>query len=308
MKKFFFIILLLIILAGGGWFCFQALVIVPGDRIIVVYDETEGRIIGQHGEGIVPVYLKLIPGRITLHSFGNTGSLTEELSSPLPLLAELESSLYSVRSTFSLNYKVSAESFIINDAMLKEKDAALAAVVRDVVKGSFSFTIAEKTRDVYDYAVIAGDWPKHKEFFFATLSDRLSRKGIELVSIEQCAPLVAPTNAIYESGLAYYEQLQTLQKQYGLENEVLKGELLGDSLELDTYCRKLERVSLLIEKNPLLLQYMYIEKLGDIVTLILPSSMNGFPFGLDRTQNEKKDVIKDNPESGAQSSVSPSGQ
>jgi len=292
-KRFFFVIFLLLLLAGGAWFYVEGLVYVPAGQILVVFDEKEHRVIGQYGEGFVPIYLKLIPGRVSLHQLDSRGALRVSLSAPLPKISELEDQLYSIRCSFSLKYSLVSDKYLITEEIInKEKPHELiTSGIEELVKGSFSYSVSSLFSAGFDAEKIALEWPAQRERLFSELTSSLSKSGIELESIEQSSPLVYPTNEIYAGVLVYYDELQSLRRRHGLDNETLKGVLAGESLHLDAYCRKLEKISALIEKNPLLLQYMYIEKLGSNVSVILPASISGYPFGLDRSQNEKKDVL-----------------
>lgn len=306
MKRFFFFIFLILVLAGGAWFALEGLVYVPQGQILVAYDEKENRISGQYGSGFVPLYLKMIPGRISVHTINTDGQFSYALSLPLPQIEELSDQLYCVHCSIEVRYSLDHEKFVVTESLLKQKDELLSAQIGNRVNSAFSDVFSSFWSGSYDSELIRTEWPQLKENFFSDLTSRFSGSGIEIVSLEQTSPLVYPSNEIYASALQYLAALIELRKTHGLENESLKASLLGKNLELDSYYGKLERISKLLEKNPMLLQYMYIEKLGSNVSVIIPASSNGFPFGLDRTQLEKKDVnIEKNEDVATEQSTPP---
>ena len=83
-------------------------------------------------------------------------------------------------------------------------------------------------------------------------------------------------------------RLMLAQELKALESE---GDIRRMKSYDDYYAARLERISKIVATNPAILKYIYIDKLGGNVKMILSSGSEGYPFGLEseRTQTNGHD-------------------
>lgn len=293
MKKFFAFILFLLVLGGAGYAAYRTVKFVPEGQLLIVFDTQEDRVLYscQQGWHVVP-YL-LIPGRVQLFPVDTTGAFTISVELPLPELVVLDDSNYSISYGVSVAYRLETDSFKPTKSFLDEPERIIQSAVSLYASNAFTELLSSYVTENYDPESIKTDWYELKTSFYSRIEAGGMRHGVQITGISEQSVLKIPTEEIYQYGIALRNDLLELRKKHAINLEDVQHSLNLKELETDKYYQKLQRISQLIAENPELLKYMYIEKLGENVQVILPQGASGYPFGLDNRKEDKKSVPED---------------
>ena len=116
--------------------------------------------------------------------------------------------------------------------------------------------------------------------------------GIIVDKYEFISPGYYPENKLYAEGLIQNKEMRDLDFSNRKQEILLSEKLIKERYENELYFEKLLKISSLIKDNPEILKFIYIDKLGDDIKVIISSDKTGLPAMFSDNINNAKPGVK----------------
>jgi len=282
MKKFIIILIILIIISGTGLY-FGWVSINPGYYGIAFSSITGIENYPLEAGKFYWFWQKLIPKHFKVYLIKNTPTVINfSFSATLPGSEDLKDfGNFNIgidgKIKYTIDYK--AATILISKGIIEEQENYFKNLLQNSIQHSVSNFILEIFEEFnsgnkqIDYSVLE----RLKEKIKKDIIGELSTYGIHNFKLDISYNSI-PQIDIYTRALQLY--VNYINELYQSKEEELKRKAEAtikyekDKAEL----KHLEDIGILVEKYPNLLKYMYIEKLGDkIHVVVLPEGKSGFP-------------------------------
>ncbi len=145
---------------------------------------------------------------------------------------------------------------------------------------------------VYDRNIIL----KNEKQIIETLTSELMKKipvaGILPDKMEFISPGYFPDNKFFNEGLIQNKEMRDLDFSNKKQEILLSKKLIKDKHENELYFEKLLRVSSILKDNPEILKFIYIDKMGDDIKVIISSDKTGLPAMFNDSSDGTKPGVK----------------
>ncbi len=124
------------------------------------------------------------------------------------------------------------------------------------------------------------------------LMKKIKDLGIIPEKIEFITPGYYPDNKLYSEGLVQNKEMRDLDFS-NKKQEIMLGKMLSkEKHENELYFEKLLRISSILKNNPEILKFIYIDKMGHDIKIIISSDKTGFPAMLSDSLDGMKPGVK----------------
>lgn len=280
MKKFLLFFLSLIIIALSGYLYLFAVKTPGKDKVYVVEDLRNKKIVKVIAGKKHFIWQGAAPWWFSIYELSLKRSAEYNITVYPPMLEELKKSLYEIRFLYNVSYKIDPERYIEHINSSSSSDDI------DNIISSFLREISAKIVFKYYVPVYrAGSLSKDKDAIVEEVSTSLKAKyenlGIEMISMSLTGDVEYPNRAVYNEGKAYISELRKLDRENEKELRRVKSKLKQLKIEEEDKYEKYREMSKIIQENPDILKYIYIDKIGGNVKVII-SSDSGYPLNLER--------------------------
>jgi hypothetical protein len=295
MKKFFLKTIIVVIVAGIAYVLFFSFEKIDKNRISVVEDLRSKKMVrivrpfaGNYAfawQGAFPWWF-LVSDIPAQRSAGFTTRITA------PGLENLKEDYYAIRVPIRVAYRIDPDKF--SDVSKLADDGR---GVDDLVKRFFE---SELQRELLAYLAPA----YQREALVAqvdavlgrirkNLEAELKAFGITLSDAKITGAVIAPERAIYNEGIMHAADLRKMDR--GVEKELIdaRSTVERENIRNEQLYKKLLEISRIISANPDILKYIYIDKMGGNVNVILSSDDTGVPRMLERDPKPAKGKNKE---------------
>ncbi|TAL39472.1 MAG: hypothetical protein EPN93_01540 [Spirochaetes bacterium] len=281
----------LILLLFIGYAYFTAVIKIAPDEYAVSENQQNGEcLLLAPGYNFLPH--ALIPGRVSLTRFPCRVSELVEIRLPIPPLDELNSEYYSIRMPITLAVEADPARLLVDPVRLVKDRHAVIALCKRALEGFFMkefspYLAPDFNRDALIAAMDAMFKSAHEK-----LAVYAERQGLRIIALDRSGALIVPGYGTYYEGLRYLDELRVLEKNNRKEMIALNAGLEREKLARKEFIEKLSEIARLIKSNPDLLKYIYIDRLGDNVKVIIAPEKSGMPLGLGLEQPAEKEPRK----------------
>mgnify|MGYP007085769531 FL=1 len=283
MKK----ILALIILVLLGYTAYNGLVIIDKGGFAVIQDRESDKLIRIVGEGYSFVPESLLFWRVKVERFYRKNIDTFRINIPITPLEDLASPLYAVSIPINVVYEIDPAHLMADAVSFNRKAGLFHVSLKKLLEECFSKDLAVFFTPRYDRNRLEKESSRIIDAVHGRLKEKCSMMGIVLTRFELAGAVFLPDVKTYQDGIRYLDELRSLEKNNKKELLILEGNLKKEEIVNRKNIEKLKEISALVKANPLLLRYMYIEKLGGNVKLII-TDKDGVPFHLDESSSTGK--------------------
>jgi hypothetical protein len=126
----------------------------------------------------------------------------------------------------------------------------------------------------------------------AEISRKLASLGIITEKFEFILPGYYPDTKLYQEALLKNREMRELDFSNKKQEILMKRQLLKEKSEFEFYFEKLSKVSTIIRDNPQILKYIYIDKMGDNIKVIISSDKTGIPAVFGETSDNSNPGVK----------------
>ncbi|MBN1500427.1 MAG: hypothetical protein JW982_09730 [Spirochaetes bacterium] len=284
MNKFFRIIFTLFILAAVSAAAYYTVNIIEENEFAVEIDKKNKIVKKSYDSGIRIVYRAVDFKNVDVLRFPKKGVKEINARIFLPELADLKDDEYSISAGFEISYEIIPSDFIV------EYDMINGDLVQDKLTSMVETEISRLVNSTFSAGYDAEKLANFIKVIDVESTDKIisasARYGIKIAGIKRSADLRYPSEQAYNSGLLYKTELNDLKKRQGIEIENLKHSISKMTIQEDYYFEKLKKMSSIIKENPLMLKYIYIDKIAPNVKMILPVGTSGYPLEIETRNSE----------------------
>ena len=282
MKKVIIILIILIILAGAGLY-FGWVSIKPGYYGVAFSSITGIENYTLEAGKFYWLWQKLIPKHFKLYLIKKIPTIIEfKFSTTLPGSENLKDyGNFDIGIDGKIQYSIdfNTAKILISKGIIENQESYFKKLCTNSIQYTVSNFILKIFNDFnyndkkLDYSIL----DLLKENIINDISKELSVYGIENFKLDINYSSI-PQIDIYSTALSLYTDY--LNEVYQIKKEELKvkSKATAKYEENRAELKHLEDIGILVEKYPNLLKYMYIEKLGNkINVVVLPEGKSGFP-------------------------------
>ncbi len=204
-----------------------------------------------------------------------------------PDLSFLKDDYYHLWVPLRVVYLIDGERFT-EVARLKDGGRALDELVTSLFQGELQQEMNPMLAPVYQREVLATQLAPIVERVVKKLEGDLMTCGIKLISVKMGGTPVFPEKAVYNEGVLHAADLRRMNRTREMDFIGIQGSLERDKLKNEQFYANLLRISTIISANPDILKYIYIDKLGANVNVILSSDSSGIPRMLEKSDKPVK--------------------
>ena len=268
-------------------FCFYRL---KDDRIGVLKNAVKGDVVLIFNDRFNFIWQGALPWIYSLEIADTSTTVLINANVAIPSLAALKDDIYSVKIPFSVTYRIDRQN--PPDKSFFSSKETMDAYVRTFIESICSSILADYLQPVYNRNGILKNEPELNAMIITRIMEKLKSAGIICDKLEIVTRGYLPDEELYREGLARCRELRDLNFVNMKQQISVKNGLLKDRSQYELYYEKLFRVSGLIKDNPDILKYIYIDKMGDDIKVIISSDKTGIPVMFGSPIDDKKSDLK----------------
>jgi hypothetical protein len=290
MKRFFkkFSILLLILLTG--YVLFSSIEKVSNGAIGVVEDlrsKKAVRLVRQGPGGYAFVWRASFPWKYSFSETPLERKVRYDIRISIPDMENLKEEYYHVRIPLNVWYRIDPQKFS-DVAALGHEGRPLDSLVERFFASTIEKELMTYLYPVYQREAIAIRMNAVMEKARGEIDPDLRAHGLVLVRAVLSGAVSLPSWIIYHEGIRYAEDLRRKERSAELGLIDVRGMVERQKIENQHFYVKLREISKIIADNPEILKYIYIDKMGGNVKVILSSDASGVPAMLNGGDKQKK--------------------
>ena len=208
----------------------------------------------------------------------------------IPSLSILKDDIYTVKIPFSVSYRIDRQN-PPDKSFFRSKETT-DAYVESFIESICSSVLVNYLEPVYNRNGIIKNEAELNGMIITSIMGKLKNAGIICDKLEIVTRGYFPDEELYREGIARCRELRDLDFINMKQQISVKNGLLKDRSQYELYYEKLFRVSALIKDNPDILKYIYIDKMGDNIKVIISSDKTGIPVMFGNPIDEKKSDLK----------------
>jgi hypothetical protein len=174
-----------------------------------------------------------------------------------------------------LNSRLDIENYIV------EKSAIISQTI-----------LMKYIEPVYDKNIILKNEKAIVEALTSELVKKMAGLGIILEKVEFISPGYYPDNKLYNEGLVQNKEMRDLDFSNKKQEILLSRKLISEKQQNELYYEKLLKISSLLKNNPEILKFIYIDKMGDDIKVIISSDKTGLPAMFNDSSDGAKPGVK----------------
>ena len=208
----------------------------------------------------------------------------------IPSLAALKDDIYSVKIPFSISYRV--DRMNPPDKSVFGGRDSINTYIQKFIESICSSVLIDYLEPEYKRKEILKKEAELNDIIIPAVMEKLKSAGIICEKLEIMSKGYFPDEALYREGIVRCRELRDLdflniKQQISVENGLVK-----ERSQYELYYEKLLKVSGLIKDNPDILKYIYIDKMGDDIKVIISSDKTGIPVMFGNPISENKSDLK----------------
>ncbi len=208
----------------------------------------------------------------------------------IPSLSSLNDNIYFIKIPLSISYRIKKDN-LPDISFLSEKklmDQYISGIASDIC----SIMLIDSIEPKYDRVRLLQEQKRLNGDIVAEINKKLGSMGIVAEKIEFLLPGYYPDTRLYEEALLRNKEMRDLDFENIKQEFRMKKQLLKERSEFELYLEKLTRVSTLIKDNPQILKYIYIDKMGDNIKVIISSDKTGIPAAFGDSSDNNNSGVK----------------
>ncbi len=276
------ILIIIVIAVLSAFYVYPNCVVQKGDDIIIIARDLKTNNLMPLKNGGNFIWQGAIPGRVVFYSISIKNVNIFSLAMIPGSLKGLNDDLYSIKFSVNIVYNIDEKNAVNFYGTRPDSSGNIFNdLIEKYLKGDLESELSPYLSPRYRRDDILREKDQILERIIIRLKNQCQPAGINISSYEMIGGISLPESEIFNEGLNYSRELRENEKNNKKELIILNGQLERGKFFNRAYFDKLSEISKLIRANPDLLKYIYIDKLGDKVKVIVAPGKTGLSFGLD---------------------------
>ncbi len=208
----------------------------------------------------------------------------------IPSLSSLNDDLYIIKLPVNISYQLDKTN--LPDSTYLTSKNNIESYIMEKSSIISQTVLMGYLEPVYDKKTILKNEKIIEDLIISELIKKLRGLGIIVDKIEFISSAYFPDNRLYAEGLIQNKEMRDLDFSNRKQEILLGKKLLKEKFENELYFEKLLRISSLLKDNPEILKFIYIDKMGDDIRVIISSDKTGLPAMLGDVADRTKPGVK----------------
>jgi len=260
------------------------------NRVGVLKDAVTGDVAGIFTEKYNFVWQGALPWKYAIEVVDTNTSAIINARILLPELTRLEDDSYGIRVPFSITYRIDGKN--PPDKKYFKSGEALNSYVNEFINAICASVMADYLTPVYKRDIIVKEEKEIYGRMAESLVEKLKDAGIICDRIEVISRGYFPDERLYSEALSYCKELRQLDFSTIKNDITMKKRLIEERRSYNAYLEQLHSISSLIKENPDILKYIYIDKMGGNIKVIISSDKTGLPYMIGSPVDDRNTELK----------------
>ncbi len=290
MKRSFkgFVILVIIGVAYTGFFSVER---ISEDRRGLVEDlRTKKiiRVVRPHVWGHAFVWHASFPWWFSFYETPTERLVRHDIKIAIPNLENLKEDYYRLAVPLRAQYRIDWLKFS-EISKLAENGREIDDAVISYFDNALKREMQAYLYPVYQREVLTNQINAIAERCRKEVQSEMKAQGLDLVNASLGGGMSLPDRALYNEGLLHAADLRKMDRTIEKGLMEIKSSIAREKIKNEIFYGKLREISKIIKSNPDILKYIYIDKMGGNVKVILSSDATGLPNFLEGGKAQKKE-------------------
>jgi len=260
------------------------------DEIIILKDVKSNKVVQVYSTQYNFIWQGVLPWNYLVQKMPVKNSAIINIQVKIPSLSSLNDDTYLIKLPANISYQIDKKNMPDISYLNSKLDIENYIVDKSSI---ICQTVLMKYIDpVYDRNNISKNEKIIVETMISELLKKIPSMGLVLDKIEFISPGYFPDNKIYNEGLVQNKEMRDLDFSNKKQEILLSKKLIKEKHENELYLEKLLRVSSLLKDNPEILKFIYIDKMGDDIKVIISSDKTGLPAMFNDSSDGTKPAVK----------------
>jgi hypothetical protein len=216
-----------------------------------------------------------LPWKYKIEKVGLKNSSLFNVTIQIPSLSSLTDDIYFIRIPLNVSYRINRDN--LPDISYLSDKIQMDKYISDIASGICTTMLMDYIEPQYTRERFIVEQKRLNDDIAAEINIKLASLGIVAEKLEFILPGYYPDTKLYQEALVRNREMRDLDFSSKKQEILMKKQLLKEKSEFEFYFEKLSKVSALIKDNPQILKYIYIDKMGDNIKVIISSDKTGIP-------------------------------
>ncbi|HOP29181.1 MAG TPA: SPFH domain-containing protein [Spirochaetota bacterium] len=208
----------------------------------------------------------------------------------IPSLSSLTDDIYFIKIPLNILYRINKDN--LPDISFLSEKKLMDQYISNTASSICSTMLVDYLTPQYSRERLLKEQKRLNDDIAAELNKKLNLLGVIAEKIEFILPGYYPDTKLYQEALLKNREMRELEFSTKKQEVLMKKQLLKEKSEFEFYFEKLSKVSALIKDNPGILKYIYIDKMGDNIKVIISSDKTGIPAVLGESGDNNNPGVK----------------
>jgi len=295
MKKFLLKTIIVILVAGVAYALFFSVEKIDKNRLCVVQDlrsKKMVRVVRPFAGNYAFAWQGAFPWWFLISDMPAQRAADFDVRVTVPGLENLKEDYYAIRVPVRAVYRIDPDKFG-DVSRLAEDGRGADDLVKKIFEDELQRELLAFLAPVYQREALVAQADALLKKMQKNLEGDLHAFGIDLSDAKITGGVITPERAIYNEGIMHAADLRKMDR--GMEKELIdvRSMVERENIKNEQFYKKLQEISRIISANPDILKYIYIDKLGGNVNVILSSDDTGVPRMLQKDAKPAKGKKKE---------------
>lgn len=260
------------------------------DEIIVLRDIKNDRVVQVYTSSYNFIWQGIIPWDYHVIKMPLKNSSLVRIDVKIPALSSLNDDTYLIKLSANISYRIDKANL---------PDIAVLSSKTDIEKFIIEkFTLVSETvlrkfiEPVYDRNNLFKNEKAVTDTIASETVKKIAGLGVILDNAEFISPGYYPDNKLFSEGLVQNKEMRDLDFSNKKQEIILSKKLISEKQQNELYYEKLLKISSLLKDNPEILKFIYIDKMGDDIKVIISSDKTGLPAMFNDSSEGAKTGVK----------------
>lgn len=232
-----------------------------------------------------------LPWKYKIEKLSLKNSSLLNVTIQIPSLSSLTDDIYFIRIPLNVSYRINRDN--LPDMSYLSDKIQMDKYISDIASGICTTMFMDYIEPQYTRERFIVEQKRLNDDIAAEINIKLASLGIVVEKLEFILPGYYPDTKLYQEALVRNREMRDLDFSSKKQEIMMKKQLLKEKSEFEFYFEKLSKVSALIKDNPQILKYIYIDKMGDNIKVIISSDKTGIPGFLGESNDNNPGIKGD---------------
>ena len=260
------------------------------EEIVVLKDVKNNKVVQVYTAPYNFIRQGTMPWNYSVVKISIKNSALINIQMKIPSLSSLNDELYLIKLPANITYRIDKANMpdlqYLNSRLdIENYIVEKSSIISQTILMKYLEPVYDKNKILINEKVIV-------EVLTSELVMKIASLGVVIEKIEFISPGYYPDNRLYNEGLVQNKEMRDLDFSNKKQEILLSRKLISEKQQNELYYEKLLKISSLLKGNPEILKFIYIDKMGDDIKVIISSDKTGLPAMFSDSSDGAKPGVK----------------